>query len=66
MNTAASMGPVQFAGLTYLICAVISLSVAGMIQLLVGIINLRKSRAAAKTAAADSHEKTISTSRSKG
>jgi len=54
MNASTSMGPVAFAGLTYLICAVISLGVAGVIRLIVGIINHQKSGAAAKVAAAES------------
>ena len=60
MNTSISMGPVQFAGLTYLICAVVSLSVAGIIKLLFGIIKLQKSRVAAKAAASQPPENTNS------
>jgi hypothetical protein len=51
MNTSTSMGPVQFAGMTYLICSVVSLGVAGIIQLLFRIIKLQKSRVAVKAAA---------------
>jgi hypothetical protein len=42
MSISSSMGPVQFAGITYLICAIISLGVAGIIQLLIGIIKMQK------------------------
>ncbi len=44
MNTTASMGPVQLAGVTYLISGVVSLGVAGIIKLLFGLINLQKNR----------------------
>jgi hypothetical protein len=54
MNTAVSMGPVQLAAITYLICAFIAMGVAGIIKLLVGYINMQKKRKAAKTAAATS------------
>ncbi|MBI5588866.1 MAG: hypothetical protein HY881_00135 [Deltaproteobacteria bacterium] len=42
MNASATMGPVQVAVVTYLICTVISLGVAGMIKLLFGIIKLQR------------------------
>jgi hypothetical protein len=51
MNTAASMGPIQLAAVTYVICAIISIGVAGIIKLLVGYINMQKKRTAAKAAA---------------
>lgn len=51
MNTAASMGPVQLAVVTYIICIIISLGVAGIIKLLVGYINMQKKRTAAKAVA---------------
>lgn len=51
MNTAASMGPMQVAAVTYIICAVISIGVAGIIKLLVGYINMQKKRKAARTPA---------------
>ena len=54
MNTAASMGPVQLAAVTYIICAIISIGVAGIIKLLVGYINMQKKRTAAKAAATTS------------
>jgi hypothetical protein len=66
MNTSASMGPVQFTGLTYLICAVISLGVAGIIKLIIGIIQMRNKGASAKTTATDSSKKTDPARRSKG
>lgn len=40
------MGPVQVAVVTYLICAVISLGVAGIIKLLFGIIKLQRNEVA--------------------
>jgi hypothetical protein len=52
MNTIASMGPVQFAGVTYLISGVVSLGVAGIIKLLFGLIKLQKKRALIKVIAA--------------
>jgi hypothetical protein len=42
MNASATMGPVQVAVVTYLICTVISLGVAGIIKLLFGIIKLQR------------------------
>ena len=39
------MGPVQVALITYLICAVISLGVAGIIKVLFGIIKLQRNKA---------------------
>ena len=50
MNVSATMGPVQVAVVTYLICAVISLSVAGIIKLLFGIIKLQRRNAVPMTA----------------
>ena len=44
MNSSTTMGPVQVAAVTYLICAVISLSVAGIIKLLFGIIKLQRNK----------------------
>ena len=38
------MGPVQLAGVTYLISGVVSFGVAGIIKLLFGLINLQKNR----------------------
>ena len=38
----ATINPVETAALTYMICAVIAMSVAGVIHLLFGIIKLRK------------------------
>ena len=54
MNASVSMGPVAFMGLTYLTAVIISFGVAGIISLIVGIINRQKSAAAAKAAAAHS------------
>ncbi len=45
MNASATMGPVQVAVVTYLICTVISLGVAGIIKMLFGIIKLRRNGA---------------------
>jgi len=51
MNVASSMGPVQVAALTYFICAVIALGVAGVIQVMFNMMQARKKRAAAASAA---------------
>jgi hypothetical protein len=51
MNVASTMGPVQVAALTYLICTVIALGVAGVIQVMFNIMQARKKRAAQATAA---------------
>jgi hypothetical protein len=45
MNASATMGPVQVAVVTYLICTVISLGVAGIIKMLFGIIKFRRNEA---------------------
>jgi hypothetical protein len=45
MNASETMGPVQVATVTYLICTVISLGVAGIIKLLYGIIKLQRNEA---------------------
>ena len=45
------MGPVQLAVLTYLICAVIALGVAGVIQVMFNMMQARKKKAAAASAA---------------
>jgi len=47
----SSMGPVQVAVLTYVICAVIALGVAGMIKLMFMIIKMKSSKATATAAA---------------
>jgi hypothetical protein len=52
MNTATSMGPVQLAGVTYLISGVVSFGVAGIIKLLLGLIKLQKNRVLIKVIAA--------------
>jgi hypothetical protein len=52
MNTAASIDPVQLAGVTYLISCVVSFGVAGIIKLLFGLINLQKKRVLIKVIAA--------------
>jgi hypothetical protein len=46
MNVSTTMGPVQVAVFTYLICTVISLGVAGIIKLLFGIIKLQRNEVA--------------------
>jgi hypothetical protein len=51
MTTAASMGPVQLAVVTYILCAIIAIGVAGMIKLMVGYINMKKKRTTAKAVA---------------
>jgi len=45
MNASATMGPLQVAVVTYLICTIISLGVAGIIKLLFGIIKLQRKEA---------------------
>jgi hypothetical protein len=54
---ATSTGPLQFALTAYLICAIVSMVVAGIISLIFKIIKLQKGRAAAKIAAAASFGK---------
>jgi hypothetical protein len=44
MNSSASLGPVQLAGLTYIISGIISLGVAGIIKILFGLIKLQKNK----------------------
>lgn len=51
MNTAASMGPVQLALFTYIVCVIVALGVAGLIKLLVGYINMQNKKNALKAAA---------------
>lgn len=46
------MGPVQLAGVTYLISGVVSFGVAGIIKLLFGLIKLQKNRALIKVVVA--------------
>ena len=45
MNASETMGPVQVTAVTYLICTVISLGVAGIIKMLFGIIKLQRNEA---------------------
>ena len=47
------MGPVQVAGLTYLLAGIVSFGVAGVIKLLFGIINVRKNRVLIKIVSAN-------------
>ncbi len=58
MNTANSMGPIQLALFTYIICVIVSLGVAGLIKMLVGYINLQNKKnglkAGAKAGSAES------------
>lgn len=44
MNIEASLGPMQVVLVTYIICIIISLGVAGIIRLLVGYINMKKKK----------------------
>lgn len=48
MNISSSIGPLQFAGITYVLCTIISVGVAGIIQFIIGIIKLQKSQLVAK------------------
>lgn len=57
MNTAASIGPVQFVGLAYFICIVISLGVAWIIRLLFSGIKLQRNIFSAKAIAVKVTEK---------
>jgi hypothetical protein len=53
MNSSASLGPVQLAGLTYFISGIISLGVAGIIKLLFGLIKLQKNKVLIKAIVAN-------------
>jgi hypothetical protein len=47
MNTAASMGPIQVAFVVYFILIVISLGVAGIIDMLFAVIKIQRKKAVA-------------------
>ena len=49
MNSAANMGPVQVAALTYFLCAVISLGVAGIIAVLCHILKVQNNKTTGQT-----------------
>ncbi len=51
MYTASNMGPIQLAALTYLLCAVISLGVAGIIAIIFSYIKMQQRKATVKAAA---------------
>jgi hypothetical protein len=53
MNSAASLGPVQLAGLTYFVSGVVSFGVAGIIKLLFGLIKFQKNRGLVKVTIVD-------------
>jgi hypothetical protein len=53
MNSSASLGPVQLAGVTYLISGVVSFGVAGIIKLLFGLIKFQKNRGLVKVTVVD-------------
>ncbi|OGP67397.1 MAG: hypothetical protein A2W27_05175 [Deltaproteobacteria bacterium RBG_16_44_11] len=57
MNTAASIGPVQFVSLAYFICIVISLGVAWIIRLLFSGIKLQRNIFSVKAIAVKVNEK---------
>ena len=48
----ATMGPIQLTLITYVICTIISLCVAGIITLIFTIIKMKQRRTASQTAAA--------------
>jgi len=57
MNSSASLGPVQLAGLTYFISGIISLGVAWIIRLLFSGIKLQRNIFFSKTIAVKVNEK---------